>query len=342
MERGHLVGRVHRRELPPRRLPRPGPALRAGPGVPATPPGSCSTPGAATRSSPTRTAGAFLRRRRRRARSRTTTRSSTSHGQFNVPAQPAGPAGDLPGRRLRRGPGVRRRDRRRDLHPARHARRRARRSTPTSRAGWPSTAGDRDELLILPAATFVLGDTDAEAAGASPARSGAQQVSRQTAIKFARAAVEPGPVRPTTRTARCPTVDPVVGENTIAKGRASVRMYADPVAIANEWRALAEAKGPVDPRAGDRGDRPAVVRRHRRQTVAEHDRRLRPGRRQRRLHPGPAHHPGRARRVRRQGRAAAAGARRVPHRLRGHDAARPPRARPAGRAGRSDRRRVAS
>jgi alkanesulfonate monooxygenase SsuD/methylene tetrahydromethanopterin reductase-like flavin-dependent oxidoreductase (luciferase family) len=40
-----------------------------------------------------------------------------------------------------------------------------------------------------------------------------------------------------------PEVDPLVGENTIAKGRASVRMNADPVAVANEWRALAAAKG---------------------------------------------------------------------------------------------------
>jgi alkanesulfonate monooxygenase SsuD/methylene tetrahydromethanopterin reductase-like flavin-dependent oxidoreductase (luciferase family) len=33
-----------------------------------------------------------------------------------------------------------------------------------------------------------------------------------------------------------------VGENTVAKGRASVRMYRDPLATAREWRALAEAK----------------------------------------------------------------------------------------------------
>jgi alkanesulfonate monooxygenase SsuD/methylene tetrahydromethanopterin reductase-like flavin-dependent oxidoreductase (luciferase family) len=37
-------------------------------------------------------------------------------------------------------------------------------------------------------------------------------------------------------------VDPVVGENTIARGRASVRMYRDPIATANEWRARAEAE----------------------------------------------------------------------------------------------------
>jgi alkanesulfonate monooxygenase SsuD/methylene tetrahydromethanopterin reductase-like flavin-dependent oxidoreductase (luciferase family) len=38
-------------------------------------------------------------------------------------------------------------------------------------------------------------------------------------------------------------VDPVQGENTIAKGRASVRMHRDPVAVANEWRDIASAEG---------------------------------------------------------------------------------------------------
>ncbi len=39
-----------------------------------------------------------------------------------------------------------------------------------------------------------------------------------------------------------PSVDPVVGENTISRGRASVRMFRDSIAIANEWRAKAEAE----------------------------------------------------------------------------------------------------
>ncbi|STZ73090.1 FMNH2-utilizing oxygenase [Mycolicibacterium fortuitum] len=37
-------------------------------------------------------------------------------------------------------------------------------------------------------------------------------------------------------------MDPVVGENTISKGRASVRIHRDPIAVANEWRAKAEAE----------------------------------------------------------------------------------------------------
>jgi FMN-dependent oxidoreductase (nitrilotriacetate monooxygenase family) len=97
-----------------------------------------------------------------------------------------------------------------------------------------------DELKILPAATFVLGDSAAEAEErADHVRH--QQVSGQTAIKFLEqlwnrdlSSYDPdGPL---------PTVDPQVGENTIARGRASVRMYRDPLATAQEWRALAEAK----------------------------------------------------------------------------------------------------
>jgi FMN-dependent oxidoreductase (nitrilotriacetate monooxygenase family) len=97
-----------------------------------------------------------------------------------------------------------------------------------------------DQLLILPAATFVLGDTDAEAAElAHQVR--LQQVSGRTAIAFLEqlwnrdlSGYDPdGPL---------PDVDPVPGENTIARGRASVRMHRDPMATAAEWRQLAEAK----------------------------------------------------------------------------------------------------
>jgi FMN-dependent oxidoreductase (nitrilotriacetate monooxygenase family) len=98
----------------------------------------------------------------------------------------------------------------------------------------------RDELLILPAATFVLGDTDAEAHEiAHDVRMA--QVSPQTAIKFLeqlwnRDLSDHDPDGP------LPSVDPVLGENTIARGRASVRMYRDPIATANEWRTRAEAE----------------------------------------------------------------------------------------------------
>jgi FMN-dependent oxidoreductase (nitrilotriacetate monooxygenase family) len=98
----------------------------------------------------------------------------------------------------------------------------------------------RDELLILPAATFVLGDTDAEASElASHVRR--QQVSGATAIAFLEqlwnrdlSGYDPdGPL---------PDIDPDPGENAIARGRASVRMYRDPLAIAAQWRAKADAE----------------------------------------------------------------------------------------------------
>ncbi|MFD8095916.1 NtaA/DmoA family FMN-dependent monooxygenase [Streptomyces malaysiensis] len=95
-----------------------------------------------------------------------------------------------------------------------------------------------DQLLILPAATFVLGDTDAEARElAHEVRR--QQVSGATAIKHLEfvwnrdlSAYDPdGPL---------PDIDPDPGEHTVARGRAQVRMYRDPLAVAREWRELAE------------------------------------------------------------------------------------------------------
>jgi FMN-dependent oxidoreductase (nitrilotriacetate monooxygenase family) len=98
-----------------------------------------------------------------------------------------------------------------------------------------------EQLLILPAATFVVGDTDEEAAElAHEVRR--QQVSGQTALRFLEqtwnrdlSAYDPdGPL---------PDVDPLVGEHTVARGRASVRTAKDPLQTAREWRALAEAEG---------------------------------------------------------------------------------------------------
>ena len=97
-----------------------------------------------------------------------------------------------------------------------------------------------EDLVVLPAATFVLGDTDAEAQEqADIVRH--QQVSGATAIRFLEqvwnrdlTSYDPdGPL---------PEIDPRPGENTVARGRASVRMYADPLATAKQWRELAGAK----------------------------------------------------------------------------------------------------
>ncbi|MEU2599552.1 NtaA/DmoA family FMN-dependent monooxygenase [Streptomyces hirsutus] len=96
-----------------------------------------------------------------------------------------------------------------------------------------------EDLLILPAATFVLGDTDAQAAElAREVRR--SQVSGATAIKQLEwvwnrdlSSYDPdGPL---------PDVDPLPGENTVARGRAQVRMYRDPQTTARQWRELAAA-----------------------------------------------------------------------------------------------------
>ncbi|WP_075779925.1 NtaA/DmoA family FMN-dependent monooxygenase [Streptomyces acidiscabies] len=96
-----------------------------------------------------------------------------------------------------------------------------------------------DQLLILPAATFVLGDTDAEAQDAAK-EVRRQQVSGATALKHLEfvwnrdlSAYDPeGPL---------PEIDPDVSAEHISRGRAQVRMYRDPLATAREWRELAEA-----------------------------------------------------------------------------------------------------
>ncbi|QFZ23049.1 NtaA/DmoA family FMN-dependent monooxygenase [Saccharothrix syringae] len=97
-----------------------------------------------------------------------------------------------------------------------------------------------EDLVVLPAATFALADTDAEAHElAHEVRR--QQVSGQTAIKVLEqlwnadlSDHDPdGPL---------PSFDPVVGGDHIAQGRASVRMHRDPIAVATKWRELAEAK----------------------------------------------------------------------------------------------------
>ncbi|MGV9707675.1 NtaA/DmoA family FMN-dependent monooxygenase [Streptomyces sp. NPDC003483] len=96
-----------------------------------------------------------------------------------------------------------------------------------------------DQLLILPAATFVLGDTDAEAEELSR-EVRRQQVSGATAIRHLEfvwnrdlSGYDPdGPL---------PDIDPDLGEHTIARGRAQVRMYRDPLATAREWRERAAA-----------------------------------------------------------------------------------------------------
>ncbi|RJQ77079.1 LLM class flavin-dependent oxidoreductase [Pseudonocardiaceae bacterium YIM PH 21723] len=96
------------------------------------------------------------------------------------------------------------------------------------------------QLLVLPAVTFVLADTDAEAEERA-ALVRRQQVSGQTALRkleevWNRDLSGHDPDGP------LPESDPIVGENTIALGRASTRMHKDPLALVAKWRALAEEK----------------------------------------------------------------------------------------------------
>ena len=92
---------------------------------------------------------------------------------------------------------------------------------------------------MLPAATFALGDSDSDAQERA-AHIRRQQVSGQTAIRFLeqlwnRDLSDHDPDGP------LPVIDPDVSPNHIARGRASVRQYRDPIATAREWRERAEA-----------------------------------------------------------------------------------------------------
>ena len=96
-----------------------------------------------------------------------------------------------------------------------------------------------DELKILPAVTVVLGDTDAEAQEKAH-HIRRQQFSPQTALVLLEqlwnrdlSGYDPeGPL---------PDIDPDVSAEAISKGRAG--RYADPIATARQWRALAKEKG---------------------------------------------------------------------------------------------------
>ncbi|MCW2872769.1 NtaA/DmoA family FMN-dependent monooxygenase [Actinacidiphila oryziradicis] len=161
-------------------------------------------------------------------------------GRFNVPRSPQGrpvifQAGDSPEGREFAASGA-------DAIFSRHSTLDAGREFYADVKGRLARHGRRhDQLLILPAATFVLGDTDAEAHElAHEIRR--QQVSGQTAINFLEqlwnrdlSGYDPdGPL---------PDIDPDPGEHTIAQGRASVRMHRDPLAVAREWRERAAAQG---------------------------------------------------------------------------------------------------
>ncbi|MET7418636.1 NtaA/DmoA family FMN-dependent monooxygenase [Dactylosporangium sp. NPDC005555] len=95
-----------------------------------------------------------------------------------------------------------------------------------------------DELKILPASTFVLGDSAADAAEKAH-HIRRQQVSPQTAILLLeqlwnKDLSDHDPEGP------LPAFDPVLDDDSIIKGRA--RLFDDPLATAAQWRALADEK----------------------------------------------------------------------------------------------------
>lgn len=115
--------------------------------------------------------------------------------------------------------------------------RRAAPSTPTSRRGWRSTAGEPEDLKIMPGVTFVLGDSDAEAQE-SAAEIRRQQISPQNAILALEqvwgrdlSSYDPdGPL---------PEIDPDP-DSGLVQGRVRI---GHQLAVAARWRALSEAKG---------------------------------------------------------------------------------------------------
>ena len=138
MERGHLVGRVHRRELPPRRVPRPRRPLPARRGVRRGLPRRCGTRGPPTRSLQMQRPASSCATVRRAssttsARSSTSAASSTCRAARRATRSSCRPATATAGASWRRAPPMR-------SSPGTARSPRGRRSSPTSRAGWPSTA----------------------------------------------------------------------------------------------------------------------------------------------------------------------------------------------------------
>jgi alkanesulfonate monooxygenase SsuD/methylene tetrahydromethanopterin reductase-like flavin-dependent oxidoreductase (luciferase family) len=238
MECRHVLGRLHRRELPARRLPRAGRSLRAGQVLPAHRDGAVRFL-ARRRDRRGKAAGRFLDQPRPGTYEHRDAFFDIA-GQFNVPRSPQGrpvifQAGDS--------------DEGRDFAASSADAIFSRHSTlDEGQAFYADVKGrlakfgrTRDELLVLPAAAFVLGDTEAEAQELAREVRRAQ-VSPQTALRFIEQLWNTelpdfdvdGPL---------PAFDPVVSDNLISKGRASVRQFAkDPIGLANQWRAKAEAE----------------------------------------------------------------------------------------------------
>ena len=318
VERRHVVGRVHRRELPPRRLPRLRRPLRARRRVHPRRPASCGTRGPTTSSSPTRRRGQFVRRGPPGAFDHHGPQFDI-RGHFTVPRSPQRhpvilQAGDSDGGRELAAATA-------DAHlqPALRARRRRRRSTPTSRARL-ARYGRQPRRAEDPPGRHVRARRHARRRRRAGRTSSAASRSARRPRSCCSSRCGTATCRPTTPRVRCPTIDPDVSTTSIIQGRA--RMHADPLKTAAEWRARADGQEPEHPRADHRVTGRQSFIGTPAQVAEQMDTFVQIGRR-RRLHPRAPPHADRPRRLRRPGRAAAAGARRVAHRvhettLRGH------------------------
>ena len=96
-----------------------------------------------------------------------------------------------------------------------------------------------EEITILPATTFALGDTEAEAQeNAERVRDASRSARRPRSRSWSRCGAATSP--PTTRTARCPTSSPIPAARSPGVACAHEK---DPMAVAKGWRELAAAKG---------------------------------------------------------------------------------------------------
>lgn len=225
-------------------------------------------------------------------------------GPLQRAAQPAGPAGDLPGGGLRGGPGVRRSRCRRDLRPVRNPRRgagvlRGRQGPAGGARPYPRPVEDPARGHLRPRGHRRAG-TGTRARGAPPP---GQRADRD---QVPGARVEPGPVRLRPGRPAARSRPPGRGEH--HRPRAGERTAVP--RSARHRPAVARAgpgQEPVDPRAGHQDHRRPDLRR-----IGRHDRRVDQhagaGGRRRRFHPRPPHHPGRSGRLRGLGRTAAPGA----------------------------------
>ena len=177
-----------------------------------------------------------------------------------------------------------------------------------------------DDLKIIPGAGFVLGDSRADAEEKARHILDQQLSDRAVQVQFEQlwnrdlsAYDIDGPL---------PDIEPDPDAPPIIQGKAFI--YQDRLRDRAPLARTGRGEGSQHPRSRRRG---VVAHRVHRNAAAGGRRagRLHPERRRGRRGAGRPHHPGRHRRVRRQGRAAAAGARVAAHRVHGQHAAREPR-----------------